>query len=406
MSSRRAVIVGGGITGTLTARELLLAGWDVTLLEGAHVGAGSSSRTAAGIRQQFSTPGTVRAMRYSVQSYVAFQTEVEAGTCPIVQRGYLFLYDEAQAWKDAQDRVRMQQGAGLADVEALDQAELLRRFDWVSPTMIGATWCPSDGFLLPDVVYQEAARRIRELGGTLVQNARVTGGRVSNGLLKAVDTPKGRFEADLFIDCTNAWTRRLAAMLGGELLPVDPIKRYLWFVTRDGPLTPAKLKDMPLTIAPSGVYCRPENRDTLMMGWARGSRPDPTFDYEDQDIIEPAYAHDSSIDAIPYDAWMNLAEAIPAIGEFGGIITTTSGYYGVTPDHNPFLGYDPRIDNLIRLVGFSGHGAMFGPFSALVARELADAGHNIPKVSIDGERVDITAFAIGRDLGHEETMVI
>ena len=69
---RSAVCIGGGITGVLAARELLLAGWKVTVLEGRHVGAGSSSRTAAGIRQQFSTPETVRGMRYAVAFYRSF----------------------------------------------------------------------------------------------------------------------------------------------------------------------------------------------------------------------------------------------------------------------------------------------------------------------------------------------
>ena len=55
-------------------------------------------------------------------------------------------------------------------------------------------------------------------------------------------------------------------------------------------------------------------------------------------------------------------------GEFGGVQATTAGFYAVTPDHNPFLDVDPAVPNLIRLVGFSGHGAMFGPFTAAVAR--------------------------------------
>jgi len=88
----RVVVIGGGITGTLTARELCLAGCRVTVLEAAHLGAGSSSRTGGGIRQQFSTPGTVRGMRYAVRFYRAFAAEVEDGTSPIVQNGYLFLY--------------------------------------------------------------------------------------------------------------------------------------------------------------------------------------------------------------------------------------------------------------------------------------------------------------------------
>src|SRR5687768_10233900 len=101
MADRSAVCIGGGITGVLTERQLLLAGWDVTVLEGRHVGAGSSSRTAAGIRQQFSTPGTVAGMRYAVAFYRAFQDEVEDHTSPIVQNGYLFLYDDPERWASA-----------------------------------------------------------------------------------------------------------------------------------------------------------------------------------------------------------------------------------------------------------------------------------------------------------------
>ena len=60
------VIIGAGITGLLTAIRLRKAGWKVSVAEAHHIGAGSSSRTAAGIRQQFSTEETVIGMRYSV----------------------------------------------------------------------------------------------------------------------------------------------------------------------------------------------------------------------------------------------------------------------------------------------------------------------------------------------------
>ena len=64
--AQRVVIIGAGITGALCAWRFQAAGWQVTVLEAQHIGAGSSSRTAAGIRQQFSTPETVLGMRYAV----------------------------------------------------------------------------------------------------------------------------------------------------------------------------------------------------------------------------------------------------------------------------------------------------------------------------------------------------
>lgn len=99
-----------------------------------------------------------------------------------------------------------------------------------------------------------------------------------------------------------------------------------------------------------------------------------------------------------------LAEALPPIGEFGGLVATTSGYYGSTPDHNPFLDLDPQVPNLIRLVGFSGHGAMFGPFSALVGAALAEGGGRT--VDALGQQVDLAPFRIGRPFDGHEAMVI
>lgn len=404
--AQRAVIVGAGITGTLVARELAIAGWDVTLLEGRHVGAGSSSRTAAGIRQQFSTPETVRGMRYSVAFYREFGRETSDGTCPIVQNGYLFLYGDEGSWAEARRRVAMQHGAGLAEVEALEQRALLERFPYVGEQCIGGTWCPTDGFLLPEVVYQEAARRAQALGARLVQNAPVTGGRTAGGRLLAVETPKGAFEADVFLDCTNAWTRRTARALGAEELPVDPLKRYLWFLRRDGPMTPEQLARMPLTITPGGIYCRPENAQTLLFAKKHATPAEVDFDYEDQDRVEPAFSHQTGIDTVPYELWMALAEALPPIAEFGGLVATTGGYYAVTPDHNPFLGYDRQLANLVRLVGFSGHGAMFGPFTARVALALLEAGEDVPAVRVQGEEIALGAFRIGRPYRDAELMVI
>jgi sarcosine oxidase subunit beta len=405
--SRRAVIIGGGISGILTARELALAGWQVTVLEAAHVGAGSSSRTAAGIRQQFSTPETVRGMRYSVGFYQRFAAETSDGGSPIQQNGYLFLYQSEEAWTAANARVAMQRSAGLTEVEALAGEDLTRRFPWVAPdTFLGGSFCPTDGFLFPAVVYGDGAQRARALGVEIVQGAPVQGAVHRNGQLASVITPRGEFGADLFFDCTNAWSPRLSRTLGAEALPIEPLKRYLWFVARDGSFGEQEFARMPLVVAPSGVYGRPENSGSLLMGWAHTTAPEFEFSYADQDRIDPGFSHGSDYEALPFRAWASLAEALPPIGEFAGITATTAGFYATTPDHNPFFGFDRTVSNLVRLVGFSGHGAMFGPFTALVARHLAEAGRDLPEIPVEGASVSLEAFRIGRAFGHAEAMVI
>lgn len=407
MPDRRAIVIGAGITGVLVARELLLEGWHVTLLEARHVGAGSSSRTAAGIRQQFSTPGTVRGMRYSVRSYQALADEIEGGVSPIVQNGYLFLHADPARWDQARQTAALQRSAGLQEVEILDAPELHARFPWVARgAVLGATYCPTDGFLLPHLVYNEGAKRVRQLGGQVLQNAPVVAAHGSGARLTGVETPRGTFEADLFVDATNAWTRRLAPLLGAEQLEVRAKKRYLWFLAREGAMSAETLSAMPLVITPAGTYCRPENPDTLLMGHKHEADPEDDFTYEDQDQIETAYSHQGGIDAVPFGLWMELAEILPDVAEFGGINATASGYYAETRDHNPFLGYDRQRENLIRLVGFSGHGAMMGPFTARVAAALAAAGHDLDAVEVDGDAVPLDAFRIGREPSGREQMVI
>lgn len=400
----RVVVIGGGITGTLSAWELLQAGHQVHLVEAEHLGAGSSSRTAAGIRQQFSTPGTVRGMRYSVRWYRELGERI--GTAALVQNGYLFLYDDAAEWRAAQERVQMQQQVGLAEVRALEGDALFERFPWVGRSHVGGTHCPTDGFLLPHLVYNEVGQLFEEAGGTVWKRAPVTGGQVVGGRLVAVDTPKGRVEGDVFLDCTNAWTTRLAKLLGASELPVEPLKRYLWFLQRGEAFTAEQLMELPLTIVPSGAYFRPENPQTLQLGKKHDTPPQWDFTYEDQDTIEPSMSHEGDLDNQPFELWAEVASYVPALEDLGGIQATTAGFYATTPDHNPFLDWDPRLEGLVRLVGHSGHGAMMGPFTAAVARALVEQGRGAGSVQIDGEAVELAPFAIGRPFEHSEQMVI
>lgn len=400
-----AVVIGGGIVGTLCARELAARGWRVTLLEAAHIGSGSSSRTAAGIRQQFSTPGTVVAMRHSVAFYREFAGG--PGAPAIEQVGYLFLHDDPARFERALANVQVQRAAGLAEVEALGADEVAARFPWVDPAaIVGGTWCPTDGFLHPEVVYQEAAAQARALGAEVLQRAPVLGGEVVGGRLVAVSTPRGRFEADLFVDATNAWSPRLARALGAEALPIDPLKRYLWFLNRAPSFDPAWMGRMPLTIAPTGAYCRPENADRLLYGKKYDVAPQPDFADEDQDAIDPAFSHNTGIDAVPYEVWMELAAVMPGLGEFEGVVATTGGFYGTTPDHNPFIGFDRAVGGLLRAVGFSGHGAMIAPFVARAVGALAAAGAEIEAVDLPEGRVELAPFRLGRPFVHAESMVI
>lgn len=409
-ASRKAVVIGGGITGTQTAHKLAQKGWRVDLLEARTIGAGSSMRTAGGIRQQFSTRATVQGMMHAVAEYRALQDRLKE---PVIrQNGYLFL-SAPDKWAETQKRVEEQKWWGLRDVEALDAKAVRERFPFLTPDeelVAGASWCPSDGFLFPPAVYSGTADLARALGVNIVQNAEVIGAAISDGKIASVETTRGNFSGDLFVDATNAWSPRLAIALGGTALPIRPLKRHMWFAPRAGEISSHVLGTMPLLIGPSGVYCRPEGEQQLLYAkLPPETEPEPNFTYEDQDRINPAFSDGTIEDEShpAYAAWLDLLALIPQFEGFGAVNRTTSGYYGTTPDHNPFISYDPALNNLLRAVGFSGHGAMMGPFTALIISALAEAGQDVDQITLpNGEIIPIVDFKIGRKFSGHEKLVI
>lgn len=435
-SAAHVVIIGGGASSALIAVRLAERGFRVTVLEKAQLGNGSSSRSAAGIRAQFSTEETVVGMQYSEWWYSHFhdilQSPPDVRQQPVLQQnGYLFLYESpdaipawqphrkqevAQIWQQAQTRAGMQQSVGLP-VEVLTPQTVHERWPHLLPDrLIGAAWCPSDGFLNPHMIYTEGFRRARELGVQIHQQTEVLGAMLYANRIKALVTNNGTVEADWFINATNAWAARLSPRIGGMTLPISPLKRYLYFLKPSQPIMDeATWHRLPMTIYGLGKYrgahSRPDN-DLLMIIWGHDTQPEPNFSDEDQDRIDPQFRHDNGIDNYGYAILSQIDEFAPLLANAGGLMATTSGFYGVTPDANPLIGHDRHQQNLIHAVGFSGHGVMHAPITALLVEALLTGAVDHGQVRIpapfDHTFIDLSAFDPGRDFGssHRETLML
>ena len=61
------------------------------------------------------------------------------------------------------------------------------------------------------------------------------------------------------------------------------------------------------------------------------------------------------------------------------------GYYGVTPDNSPVIGFNPGARGWVDACGFSGHGIMHAPATGLSVSELVADGRS--------HTLDVTAFS-------------
>ena len=161
-----------------------------------------------------------------------------------------------------------------------------------------------------------------------------------------------RIGTELVVNAAGPRAASVAAMVGAEL-PVRPRKRFVYhFDCRE------RLGMAPLTIAPSGVYFRPEGESWIAGYSPREGEVDPdTLDLE--------------VDRSRFDdfVWPELARRVPAF-ESVRLLDAWAGHYEVnTLDHNAVIGPHPDLPGFLFANGFSGHGLQQAP---AVGRGLAE----------------------------------
>ena len=369
------VIIGAGVMGASVACHLAMRGCkDVVILEQFTTEIqGSTARSAAGVRHQFSHEINVRMSLYGIERLKNFHAEI-GGDSGLHKVGYLFLINDMQNWQGYCDATAMQQRLGVrtqllkpADVHAIVP-------DVNLDGLIGATFGPDDGFCDPHGVALGYLNRARSLGVTLERATPATGIVVAHGRVVAVETPRGRIDCETVINCAGSWAGAVAALAALEV-PVQPFRRNV-YVTQPTQIIPGQ---MPLTVdVESGFWMRKEH-DSLIFGLSKADEPpgyNTNVDWKWLDTVL-----DAGFMRFPRLGDVQLAEK-----------QCWAGAYEVTPDHMPILGRHPQLPSFINAAGFSGHGIMHAPATGLlIAEEVLDGRAH----TIDIDPLRIERYATG-----------
>jgi sarcosine oxidase, subunit beta len=360
-----AVIVGAGIMGASCAYRLSERGLKVAILEAQPSPAmGSTGRSVAGVRVQFTEEVNIRLSWESIQEYKHFQELYgeDVGYRPI---GYLLLVPPERLAVHM-DGVRLQERIGVpVQVLPVEKAQNLVQFD---PTDIASiTYGPADGIVDPHLVTFAYLRLAKEQGALLHLETPLTRAhRVGNSW--RVETSRGTFETDYLVNAAGAWAGEVATRAGLEV-PIHPVRRMV-FAT-----APASWHhSYPLTIdLKSGFYLRSEGK-RILFGRSNLDEPPGFTEGIDWDWLEPTLQ--VGVERFPWLAEIGLDRQ-----------ACWWGYYEVTPDHNPILGRLPAVENWINVAGFSGHGVQQAPMvGRLIAEEIVLG--KAQSVNIDPLRFD------------------
>ncbi len=355
------VVVGAGIVGASCAYHLARRGLSVTVLEREAAPAlGSTGRSAAGVRVQFTTRPNVAFSMYSLPVYRDFRERhgFEIGYRDI---GYLLLVPPDR-WDAHLESVALQHSLG-APVEVLEPADARRYVPMETDDLGGATYGPWDGIIDPHMATHAWVTMGRRCGVDYRFRHAVSAARREGGGW-TLEAGGESFACGHVVNAAGAWSG-LVGRLAGLEVPVRP-KRIQIFLS--APIADERV--YPLTIdLGTGVYLRSEG-DRILFGL--DAHADDGF----TEGIDWSWLEQVLITGVErYPWWADLG--VDRQGSWWG-------YYGVTPDNSPVIGLHPGTDGWIDACGFSGHGIMHSPATGLAVSELVADGHS--------HTLDVTAF--------------
>lgn len=358
MERARAVVVGGGITGTSVAYHLAKAGWgEVVLLEKDELTSGSTCH-AAGLVTQFNpSPTMMRFRRYSIELYQ------ELGVFETV--GSLRFASSSDQLKELKRGVSRARGLGL-EVELVSADEAARLMPVISrESLYGAVWVPGDGHLDPHTATHALAAAARKLGARVLTHRRVTGvGLSPSGAIRHVETDAGRIETDVVVVAGGIWAPQVAAMAGAFVVSTPVDHQHAALLSVPGHEMP---HDMPCFRDPDNLVYGKAEAGGMVLG---GYEPNPVARWID------GVPWDQAGRALPPDQarfeplLAGAARRFPFVHE-AGIVKLVCHPDAMTPDSGPLVGAIPGVPGLymaagLSLNGFGGAGGIGRAIAELV----------------------------------------
>jgi len=338
------LIVGAGIIGMLTARELSDAGLDVTLIDQGKGGM-ESSWAGGGILSPLYpwrySDAVNRLASWSQQHYPALAQSLldETGIDPeLLDSGLLVLEPD-----DPSAATRWAEQFGM-HLETVDE----HACHGIEPGLgrsRPALWLPDIGQIRNPRLVKALRASLEQRGIPVVENCRMTGLREAGDSVEGIETPTAFMPAGHVVIASGAWSGELVRVSGLEL-PIEPVRGQMILFRG----TPGMVQRIVLS---EGRYVIPRRDGRVLTG--------STLERVGFDKATTSEAFTSLKDS--------AVKLIPSLAECT-IEHQWSGLRPGSPDGVPFIGRHPTLRNLFVNAGHYRNGVVLGPASARLNADL------------------------------------
>ncbi|MCX5513714.1 FAD-dependent oxidoreductase [Kaistia algarum] len=364
-SEARIVVIGGGIVGCSVAYHLAAMGEsEVLLLERGKLTSGSTWHAAGLVGQLRTSANITQLLGYSVALYDRLEAETGQAT-GWKRNGGLRLACNEERWTEVKRQATTARSFGL-EMELLSPKEAQDLWPIMQvEDVIGAAFLPTDGQVSPSDISAALAKGARMKGAIIREGVAVTGIRIEDGRVTAVETDQGLVACGKVVICAGQWSRELGRIAGVNIPLVSVQHQYLISEPVPG-VTPG----LPTLRDPDRLTYWKEEVGGLVMG---GYEPNPKL--WDVDPL-PANFEFQLLDN-DLDHFEPLLEQalgrVPALGEVG-IRQFINGPESFTPDGNFILGEAPEVKGVFVGAGFNAFGIASGGGAGMALAEWVAKG--------------------------------
>lgn len=355
------LIVGGGVVGVSIAYALARrrAG-RVVVLEKAFLGAGSSGKSGAIIRQHYSNQLTAAMAQKSLRVFEQFDNIV--GGPPVFTHTGMALIVNQRDRAGLEANIALQRALGI-DVRLISAQELT---DLDPNARLAedelAAFEAEAGYVEAVQVVASFAEAARRSGADIREGVEVRAILLDGGKVAGVETNEGRYDCRTVILAAGPWAARLGDSAGVPL-PVQACRTQVALFRR-----PPDFGRRGLVYGDfvQGLYFKPTHGEMVHAGSLAGE--------EVNDPVDPDDYNEAADGAWLPQVRQRLSRRYPGMHRGYG----RGGYgalYAITPDWHPILDRLPGVEGAYCAVGFSGHGFKMSPIVGQLMAELVIDGH-------------------------------
>lgn len=225
-------IVGAGVTGAMTARELSKYNLRIALLEKCNdVAMGATKANSGIVHAGFDAAEGSLMAKMNVEGCALMPETCKKLHVPYVNNGSLVVAFSDDEMKHLEVLLERGKKNGVPEISILSKEELLAKEPNLSPESFGALYAPTAGIVCPYELTIAAAECAVSNGAEFIRNCEVKAVETTDECL-VLDTTQGKIEAKYVINAAGVFSNDLARMAGDDTISITARKGEYFLLDR------------------------------------------------------------------------------------------------------------------------------------------------------------------------------